>query len=88
MYIDTGSPVLYIPSKSRDLAGKNNKILTEWKCFETTVLVNGKNQRQNRYLLYAEITCTINLFVKEATCKSQIFYLIDTYQMSQNKILK
>jgi len=31
--------VLYIPSKSRDLADENNKILTEWKWFETTVLV-------------------------------------------------
>jgi hypothetical protein len=30
VYIDTGSPVLYIPSKSRDLADENNKILTEW----------------------------------------------------------
>ena len=30
--------VLYIPSKSRDLADENNKILTEWKWFETTVL--------------------------------------------------
>jgi hypothetical protein len=38
--------------------------------------------------IYAEITCTINLFVKEVTWKSQIFYLIDTYQMSQNKTLK
>ena len=31
MYIDTGSPVPNIPSKSRDLADENNKILTEWK---------------------------------------------------------
>jgi hypothetical protein len=31
VYIDTGSPVLYIPSKSRDLADENKKILTEWK---------------------------------------------------------
>ena len=38
VYIDAGSPVLYIPSKSRDLADENNKILTEWKWFETTVL--------------------------------------------------
>jgi hypothetical protein len=28
VYIDTGSPVLYIPSKSRDVADENNKILT------------------------------------------------------------
>jgi hypothetical protein len=27
----------FIPSKSRDLADENNKILTEWKWFETTV---------------------------------------------------
>jgi hypothetical protein len=39
VYIDTGSPVCYIPSKSCDLAGENNKILTEWKGFETTVLI-------------------------------------------------
>ena len=39
MYIDTGSSVLYIPSKSLDLADENNKILTEWKRFETTVLI-------------------------------------------------
>ena len=31
VYIDTGSSVLYIPSKSRDLVDENNKILTEWK---------------------------------------------------------
>jgi hypothetical protein len=30
--------VVYIPAKSRDLADENNKILTEWKWFETTVL--------------------------------------------------
>jgi len=29
-----------VPSKSRDLADENNKILTEWKWFETTVLDN------------------------------------------------
>ena len=38
MYINTGSSVPGVPSKSRDLAEKNNKILTEWKRFETTVL--------------------------------------------------
>jgi hypothetical protein len=38
VYIDTGSPMLNIPSKSRDLADENNKILTEWKWIETTVL--------------------------------------------------
>ena len=37
VYIDTGNPVLYISSKSRDLADRNNKTLTEWKWFETTV---------------------------------------------------
>jgi hypothetical protein len=31
VYIDTGSPMLNIPSKSRDLADEKNKILTEWK---------------------------------------------------------
>jgi len=38
VYIDTGSPVSNIPSKSHDLADENNKILTEWKWFKTTVL--------------------------------------------------
>jgi len=38
VYIDTGSPVLYIPSKSRDLVDENNKVLTEWKWFEKIVL--------------------------------------------------
>ena len=31
VYIDTGSPVSNIPSKSRDLVDENNKMLTEWK---------------------------------------------------------
>ena len=31
MYIETGSSVSGVPSKSRDLADENNKILTEWK---------------------------------------------------------
>jgi len=31
VYIDTGNPVLYIPSKSRDVADENNKILTALK---------------------------------------------------------
>ena len=31
VYIDTGSSMPIIPSKSRDLADENNKILTEWK---------------------------------------------------------
>ena len=31
VYIYNGGPVLYFPSKSRDLADENNKILTEWK---------------------------------------------------------
>ena len=38
VYIDTGSSVPGVPSKSRDLADENYKILTEWKWFETTVL--------------------------------------------------
>ena len=38
VYIDTGSQVSNIPSKSRDLVDENNQILTEWKWFETTVL--------------------------------------------------
>jgi hypothetical protein len=31
VYIDTGSSMPISPSKSRDLANKNDKILTEWK---------------------------------------------------------
>ena len=31
VYIDTGSSGSEVPSKSRDLADENNKILTEWK---------------------------------------------------------
>jgi hypothetical protein len=31
VYIDTGSSVPGVPSKSHDLADENNKILTEWK---------------------------------------------------------
>ena len=31
VYIDTGSSLPISPSKSRDLADENNKILTEWK---------------------------------------------------------
>ena len=38
MYIHTGSSMQINPSKSRDLADENNKILTEWKRFEITVL--------------------------------------------------
>ena len=38
VYIDTGSSMLIILSKSRDLADENNFFLTEWKWFETTVL--------------------------------------------------
>jgi hypothetical protein len=31
VYINTGISVPGVPSKSRDLADENNKILTEWK---------------------------------------------------------
>jgi hypothetical protein len=37
VYTDTGSSMPISPSKSRDLADENKKILTEWKRFETTV---------------------------------------------------
>jgi hypothetical protein len=37
VYIDTGSSMPISPSKSGDLVDENNKILTEWKWFETTV---------------------------------------------------
>jgi hypothetical protein len=33
VYIDTGSPVRYIPSKSCDIADENNEILKEWNAF-------------------------------------------------------
>jgi hypothetical protein len=39
VYIDTGSSMQISPSTSRDLADENNKMLTEWKWFETTVLL-------------------------------------------------
>jgi hypothetical protein len=37
VYIDTGSPVPNIPSKSRGLVDENKKKLTEWKWFETSI---------------------------------------------------
>jgi hypothetical protein len=37
VYIDTGNSMPISPSKSRDLADENNKILTEWKWFETII---------------------------------------------------
>jgi hypothetical protein len=44
VYIDTGSSMLIILSKSRDLADENKKILTEWKWFETTYyFMSGKS---------------------------------------------
>jgi hypothetical protein len=39
VYIDTGSSVPNIPSTSRGLADENNKLLTLWKGFETSVIV-------------------------------------------------
>jgi hypothetical protein len=61
VYIDTGSSMPISPSKSRDLANENNKILTEWKWFETTVLEDSlemmyKIQKSNK------ITQTIVVF--------------------------
>ena len=47
MYIDTGSPVPNIPSKSRGLAVKNEKILTEWKLFKTSVFVSHVAMKTN-----------------------------------------
>ena len=55
VYIDTGSLVLYIPSKSRDLADENNKILTEWKWFESTV-------SNHRWLKLLNMTNTFQYF--------------------------
>jgi hypothetical protein len=43
VYIDTGSPVPNILSKSRGLADENSKLLTEWKWFETSILKLGSD---------------------------------------------
>jgi hypothetical protein len=59
-HINTGSSAPGVPSKSRDLADENNKILTEWKWFETTVL----DQRWN-YLLSVVHTTTHCRFYRE-----------------------
>ena len=45
MYIDTGSPVSNIPSKSRDLADENNKNLTEWKCSKQPYSINASKKK-------------------------------------------
>jgi hypothetical protein len=37
VYIDTGSSVPNIPSKSRGFADENQKLKTEWILFETSV---------------------------------------------------
>jgi hypothetical protein len=49
VYIDTGSSMPISPSKSRDLADENNKILMEWKWFETTILYSKINERMIDY---------------------------------------
>jgi hypothetical protein len=54
-YIDTGSPVPNIPSKSCGLADEYNKLLMEWKWFETSVYVFsnlGKISRCSLYIFY------------------------------------
>ena len=58
--IDTVSSMPINPSKSRDLADENNKILTEWKWFETTVL-----KRIRRNLLGVDI---VQIFVIMNSC--------------------
>ena len=50
VYIDIGSPMPNIPSKSRGLADENKKVLTEWKWFETSVLVI-MNMKVFKYIL-------------------------------------
>jgi hypothetical protein len=50
VYIDIGSPIHNIPSKSRGLADENKKVLTEWKWFETSVLVI-MNMKVFKYIL-------------------------------------
>ena len=47
VYIDTGGPVPNIPSKSRGLADEKKKFLTEWKWFETTILLWNKLPKWN-----------------------------------------
>jgi hypothetical protein len=59
-FIDTRSSMPISPSKSRDLADENNKILTEWKWFETTVL-----KRIRRNLLGVDI---VQIFVIMNSC--------------------
>ena len=58
VYIDTGSSMPISPSKSRDLADENNKMLTEWKWFETTVLLIAGMHNLKMYLY-------MNIFVHQ-----------------------
>jgi hypothetical protein len=73
VYIDTGSSVPGVPSKSRDLADDNNKILTEWKWFEIAVLNTLSIHRVNKHLLlFFNAAC---LVVKTATINFIVFGL-------------
>jgi hypothetical protein len=62
VYIDTGSPVLYIPSKSRDLADENNKILTEWKWLISIKVFYLYQRLQSRDNYFFKIKFVFSLF--------------------------
>ena len=72
VYIDTGSSVLYIPSKSRDLADENNKILLEWKWFETTVLTT---------ITYAWGRSTLISIIITILSRDDLFQLFNWFQL-------
>ena len=80
MYIDSGCPVFYITSKTCDLAGENNKILTEWKWFETTVLLINFNRLTRIFLPYISNTLPIQAKIVGSYNSTQnstsIFYSI------------
>ena len=52
MYIDTGSPVLYIPSKSRDPADENNKKNDGMEMIRNNRIVLGFKLAQRLYHVY------------------------------------
>jgi hypothetical protein len=50
---DVKTPMPISPTESRDLADENNKILTEWKWFETTVLWRQRQiETSNAHITY------------------------------------
>jgi phage terminase large subunit-like protein len=70
VYIDTRSSMPISPSKSRDLADENNKILTEWKWFETTIEntspdrdSNSQRKYRNAHLVHYANICIFDNYV-------------------------